>query len=134
MSWTKHQLTRSWPDGPNPFSSDDEPKRNGQLVDCGAVLDAMRAHERLMDNCTCAWDIDWEGRGVSQPPAGGCPNHLEEPQDDARMTFESTGGPTCRRTELGIYLEMMTTRASRYRWRARRDARASVPGPQSSSF
>jgi hypothetical protein len=76
--WTKDQHVRNWPDCPNPYGANDEPRRNGQLVDEGAMLDAFAAHQALMARCTCEWDIDWHGRGVNTIPAGGCPVHNEE--------------------------------------------------------
>jgi hypothetical protein len=76
--WTRDDCVRNWPDGPNPYSSSDEPRRNGQLVNEGAMLDALAAHRALMAHCTCDWDIDWDGCGVNTIPAGGCPVHNEE--------------------------------------------------------
>lgn len=47
----------------------------------GPAMAAMEAHECLMRDCRCSWDIDWEGRGVNTPPAGGCPVHPVESED-----------------------------------------------------
>jgi hypothetical protein len=82
MSWTKEDFCPHWPDAPNPYSSSDEPRRGGALVDEAKMLDAMAAHERLMADCKCDWDIDDEGRGVNTPPAGGCPVADHNPDDE----------------------------------------------------
>ncbi len=46
----------------------------------GAAMDAMRANERLMRNCSCDFDGGYgdDGSQVRRIPVTGCPVHAEE--------------------------------------------------------
>jgi|HubBroStandDraft_1064217.scaffolds.fasta_scaffold24788_8 hypothetical protein len=43
----------------------------------GPAMDSFEPHERLMEKCTCSFDLNWNDRVVRQP-AEGCPVHAEE--------------------------------------------------------
>jgi hypothetical protein len=77
MTWTKEDFIKNWPDAPNPYSSSDEPMRGGALVDEAKMFDAIADHDRLMEKCVCDWD-----EGGNTPPAGGCPSHPEEDDEN----------------------------------------------------
>lgn len=54
----------------------------GRVMDCyGVAMDAMEAHDRVMESCICDWDANWEGTGYVRTPNAGCPVHAEEDQD-----------------------------------------------------